>query len=79
MVNGACSEQENLYAYAVAQHLDKKGVGGSDSHSTQSIGCAVTVLERKVSTVQELVGELRAGRYAPGQGLHVGQMRMFPG
>jgi len=79
VINGACSEQENLYAHAVAQHLGKKGVGGSDSHSTQSIGCAVTVLERKVSTVQELVGELRAGRYTPGQGLNVGQMRAFPG
>jgi hypothetical protein len=78
VVNGACSEQENLFAHAVAQHLGRKGVGGSDSHSAQSLGCAVTVLERTVSTVRELIEELQAGRYHPGQGLNVGQMRAFP-
>ncbi|MGH7966625.1 MAG: CehA/McbA family metallohydrolase [Candidatus Binatia bacterium] len=78
VVNGACSEQENLFAHAVAQHLGRKGVGGSDSHSASSLGCAVTVLERKVSTVRELIDELKAGRYSPGQGLHVGQMCTFP-
>jgi len=78
VVNGACSEQENLYAHAVAQHLGRKGIGGSDSHSAPSLGCAVTVLERRVSTVRELIDELKAGRYSPGQGLNVGQMRPFP-
>lgn len=78
VVNGACSEQENLYAQAVAQHSGRKGVGGSDSHSAQSLGCAVTVLERTVSTVRELIDELKAGRYHPGHGLNVGQMRAFP-
>jgi hypothetical protein len=77
VVNGACSEQENLFAHAVAKHMGYKGVGGSDSHSTQSLGCAVTILERTVSTVQELIEELKAGRYVPGHGLNVGQMRSF--
>lgn len=78
VVNGACSEQENLFAHAVAQHLGRNGIGGSDSHSAQSLGCAVTILERTVSTVRELIDELKAGRYQPGQGLNVGQMRVFP-
>jgi hypothetical protein len=78
VVNGACSEQENFFAHAVAQQLGQKGVGGSDSHSVQSLGCAVTILERTVSTVRELIEELKAGRYQPGQGLNVGQMRVFP-
>jgi len=78
VVNGACSEQENLFAHAVAQHMGCKGVGGSDSHSASSLGCAVTVLERPVSTVRELIDELKAGRYHPGHGLNVGQMRVFP-
>ena len=78
VVNGACSEQENLFAHAVAQQLGQKGIGGSDSHSAQSLGCAVTVLERRVSTVRELIEELKAGRYQPGHGLNVGQMRFFP-
>jgi hypothetical protein len=78
VVNGACSEQENLFAHAVAQHLGCKGVGGSDSHSAQSLGCAVTVLERTISTVRELIDELKAGRFHAGHGLNVGQMRTFP-
>jgi len=78
VVNGACSEQENLYAHAVAQQMGLRGVGGSDSHSAPSLGCAVTILECRVSTVRELIDELKAGRYAPGQGLNVGQMRPFP-
>lgn len=78
VVNGACSEQENLFAHAVAQHLGRQGVGGSDSHSVSSLGCAVTVLERAASTVRELIDELKAGRYHPGQGLHIGQMCAFP-
>lgn len=78
IINGACSEQENLYAHAVAEHLCLKGVGGSDSHSASSIGCAVTVLERAVSTTQELIEELKAGRFSAGQGLNTGDCRPFP-
>lgn len=78
IINGACSEQENLYAHAVAEHLDMKGIGGSDSHSASSIGCAVTVLERPVSTTQELIHELKAGRFSAGQGLNTGDYRPFP-
>jgi predicted metal-dependent phosphoesterase TrpH len=78
VVNGACSEDENLFAYAVAQHLKYKAVGGSDSHSASSLGCALTVLERPVSTVRELIEELKAGRYQPGHGLNVGPWQTFP-
>ena len=78
IINGACSEQENLYAHAVAEHLDMKGIGGSDSHSASSIGCAVTVLERPVATTQELIQELKAGRFSAGQGLNTGDYRPFP-
>lgn len=78
IVNGACSEQENLYAHAVARQMGLKGLGGSDSHSAPSLGCAVTILERTVSTVSELIGELKAGRFSTGHGLNIGQMRTFP-
>ena len=78
IINGACSEQENLYAHAVAQHLGMKGLGGSDSHSDSSIGYAVTVLEKPVSTTRELIDELKAGRFSAGQGLNTGAFRAFP-
>ena len=63
VANGACAADENRFAAALARHLGWKGIGGSDSHSAQSLGCAATALERRVSTVRELVAELRAGRY----------------
>ena len=78
VINGACSEQENLYAHAVAQHLGMKGLGGSDSHSAASIGYAVTVLEKPVSTTRALIDELKAGRFSAGQGLNTGEFRAFP-
>lgn len=78
VVNGACSEQENLYAHEVAKQLGLKGLGGSDSHSAQSLGCAVTIIEKTISTVPELIEELKAGRFSTGHGLNVGQMRTFP-
>jgi predicted metal-dependent phosphoesterase TrpH len=78
VVNGACSEQENLYAHAVACQMGLRGLGGSDSHSAPSLGCAVTILEQTVSTVRDLMEELKAGRFSAGQGLNVGQLRAFP-
>ncbi len=78
VVNGACSEEENRYAQAVAELVGCKRVGGSDSHSAASIGCAVTVFERSISTTRELIDELKAGNYQTGQGLNTGQMQLFP-
>jgi predicted metal-dependent phosphoesterase TrpH len=78
VVNGACSEEENRYAQAVAEHVGCKRIGGSDSHSASSIGCAVTIFERPLSTTRELIDELKAGRYATGQGLNTGALRVFP-
>ncbi len=62
----------------MAQHLGMKGLGGSDSHSDSSIGYAVTVLEKPVSTTRELIDELKAGRFSAGQGLNTGEFRAFP-
>ena len=78
VVNGACSEEENRYAQAVAEHVGCKRIGGSDSHSASSIGCAVTIFERPLSTTRELIDELKAGRYSTGQGLNTGELRVFP-
>lgn len=78
VVNGACSEEENRYAQAVAEHVGCKRIGGSDSHSASSIGCAVTIFERSLSTTRELIDELKAGRYSTGQGLNTGDLREFP-
>jgi predicted metal-dependent phosphoesterase TrpH len=65
VLNGATAEEENLLAGRVAEHLGFRGVASSDAHSISGIGRYVTVFEREVSTVIDLVTELRAGRFSP--------------
>lgn len=65
VLNGGCTTRENLCALQVARALGKKGLGGSDAHSTQGLGKFATVLERRVGSEREFVAELRAGRFYP--------------
>lgn len=78
VINGGCSEDENLYAQAVAEYLGCKRLGGSDSHSASSLGCAVTVFDRSIGNTEELISELKTGNYATAQGLNTGTLRSFP-
>lgn len=63
VLNGGCTTRENLCALQVARALGKKGLAGSDAHSTRGLGKFVTVLEKRVSSEQEFLSELRAGRF----------------
>lgn len=74
MTNGACSGTENLITLKVAGRLGMLGTGGSDAHSAHGIGCFVTVFERRIADVAELVRELRAGRFYAGRSLLNGRL-----
>lgn len=63
VLNGGTGELENYFAWQVAQHLGMKGTGGSDAHSTHGLGLRVTVFERDIRDAEELIAELRAGRF----------------
>jgi len=65
VLNGATAEEENLLALRVAEYLGFRGVACSDAHSVSGIGRYVTVFERDVSTVGDLVTEIKAGRFCP--------------
>lgn len=67
VLNGGTGELENFFAWQVAQHLGMKGTGGSDAHSTHGLGLRVTVFEHEVRDVENLIAELRAGRFYPGE------------
>jgi predicted metal-dependent phosphoesterase TrpH len=75
--NGANSERENAIALQVADHLGKPGIGGSDCHSVQGIGCACTAFERSIESPQSLLQELHAGRFQPALDLPEGKPRLF--
>jgi predicted metal-dependent phosphoesterase TrpH len=69
VLNGACSEDENVFALRVARQLGMAEVAGSDSHSKGSIGCVSTLFEHPVRTERELIEAIKSKRCRAGRGL----------
>ncbi len=69
VLNGACSEEENLFALKVARALGKAEVAGSDSHSANSIGVVTTLFSAPVRSEGQLIEAIRAGSTRAGRGL----------
>jgi len=63
VVNGWSAEEEVLFTQEVCSRLALKGTGGSDAHLASQIGCCVTIFENAIRTEQDLVAELKAGRF----------------
>lgn len=64
--NGKVTEQENDMARQVAEKLDMHGVAGSDAHLIDEVGRWVTIFERDIQNEQDLIEELKAGRFKTG-------------
>jgi predicted metal-dependent phosphoesterase TrpH len=77
VLNGANTNRENRFALEVAMLLGKPGTGGSDAHSTSGIGIYTTIFEKDLASGEQLLGELRSGRFGPGLGLPEGTLRSF--
>ena len=73
VANGGNTARENLFALRVARVLGKPGTGGSDAHSSQGVGIFTTVFERTLQSQEQMIEELRAGRFHPTQGLPQGK------
>jgi predicted metal-dependent phosphoesterase TrpH len=69
VLNGACSEDENVFALKVARHLGLAEVAGSDSHSAGSVGCVTTLLDSPVKDERALIDAIRSKRCRAGRGL----------
>jgi predicted metal-dependent phosphoesterase TrpH len=61
--NCKVTDPENEMARRVAERLGLLGVAGSDAHRLDEVGKCVTIFEREVRTEQELIEEIRAGRF----------------
>jgi hypothetical protein len=72
VLNGCNTPRENAFALRVARVLGKPGIGGSDAHSRQGIGYYATAFERIISSEEEFLSELRAGRFCAVLGLPKG-------
>jgi hypothetical protein len=75
--NGGSTPRENQFALRVARVLGKRGIGASDCHSTQGVGCFTTVFDEELRDQAHLVELLRAGRFQAYEGLNVGEFRLF--
>ncbi len=65
VLNGRGSDPENAFALDIAERLNLKGVGTSDSHRMQDLGTFATEFQRPVRCLEDLVAELKAGRFRP--------------
>ncbi|MBE0415968.1 MAG: PHP domain-containing protein [Dehalococcoidia bacterium] len=74
VLNGGCTERENLLALEVAKRLGMRGTGGSDAHSEHGIGYFATVFEREIRGERELIAELKAGCFYPAKRLPSGEI-----
>jgi histidinol phosphatase-like PHP family hydrolase len=61
--NGSVSAEENEMAAQVAARLGLPGTGGSDAHQLDELGKWTTDFEREIENEQQLIEELRAGRF----------------
>ena len=77
VANGGCTPRENRFALLVARILGKRGIGSSDAHSSQGLGCFTTVFQRPLADERDLIAELKAGRYYPAEGLLTGAITPF--
>jgi len=63
VLNGRGSEEENAFSIKISRELDLRGVASSDAHEISDIGSCATLFERHISNIQELITELKAGRF----------------
>jgi len=61
--NCKVTDPENDMARRVAERLGLLGVAGSDAHRLDEVGKCITIFEREVRAEQELIEEMRAGRF----------------
>ena len=62
-INGRGKDVQNLFSQDLAERLGIKMTGGSDAHRVEQIGTAATVFERKITGLDDLIQEIKAGRF----------------
>lgn len=64
-LNGRGTAEENRFSTDLAVRLGKGPTGGSDSHRLGDLGTYATRFEAEINGVNDLIRELKAGRYSP--------------
>ena len=63
VLNGRLPDIGNEFSLEICRRLDLKGTGGSDAHSTDDIPSVATEFERDINNLEDLITELKAGRF----------------
>ena len=62
-INGRGKDVQNLFTQDLAEGLGIKMTGGSDAHRVEQIGTAATAFERKITGLDDLIQEIKTGRF----------------
>lgn len=65
ILNSRATDTENDFAASLNEKLRLKATGGSDSHGAWEVGRCATVFERTIASLQDLITELKEGRFSP--------------
>ena len=64
-INGRGTKKENDFSARLCEHMGMPGTAGTDAHARIDIGRCATEFERRIGTIEELIDELKAGRFRP--------------
>lgn len=64
-LNGRAKDKQNEFSVELGKKMGWQGVGGSDAHFLKDVPSTATKFERKIRNSEELIQELKAGRYQP--------------
>lgn len=62
-MNGRGTEQENQFSQRLCDLMSMAGTAGSDAHARTDIGRCATQFDKRIETIEDLIEELRAGRF----------------
>lgn len=63
--NGRGGDRENLFSQELCDRLGLPAVAASDAHDPRDVGRCATEFGRRIAGPEDLIAELRAGRFRP--------------
>lgn len=64
-INGRGTDEENKFSQRLCELMRLPGTAGSDAHARTDIGRCATEFERDIHAIEQLIEELKAGRFRP--------------
>ena len=63
IINGRGLPEENAFSRDLARRFGMPGSGASDAHRLEDLGGCATEFERRIESLDDLITEIRAGRF----------------